>query len=59
MISLLISLLVFVLVVYIAFYLIGMMGLPDPMQKIVVVIFALIFLLYLLQRFGGMGTFIN
>lgn len=51
--SLLISLLVLALVVFVAFYVIGMMGIPDPMNLILRVIVGIIALVYLLNMVGG------
>lgn len=55
MISLLIGLLVLVLVVYIAFWIIGQMGLPQPARMIVTCIVGILALLWLL-RYVGYGS---
>jgi hypothetical protein len=53
MIALLIWLLVFTLIVYIAFWIVGMMGLPEPARRIALGILGLIFLLILLGAITG------
>ncbi len=52
MVSLLVGLLILALVVYVAFIIVGMLPLPEPVKQIVVIILALVFLVMLLQRLG-------
>lgn len=52
--SLLLTILVICLVVYVAFYVIGMMGIPDPMNLILRVIVGVVALVYLFNAVGGM-----
>jgi hypothetical protein len=52
MISLLITLLLAAIVVYVAYLLIGMFVLPEPVKKIVYLIVGLIILFYLLNYLG-------
>lgn len=55
MISLLISLLILCLILYLAFWIVGMMGLPEPARRIIVCIIGIIGLLYLF-RFAGVWS---
>lgn len=48
----LVALLVFVLVVVLAYWIIGLMGLPEPTGKIVRIVVGALFLIYLLYAFG-------
>lgn len=52
MISLLISVLVILIVVYIVYLILGWLALPDPINKIVYIIVALIVILWLLRTLG-------
>lgn len=52
MISTLLMLLVFVAVVYIVFWLVDIVGLPDPLGWIAKAIVALVALIYLAQQLG-------
>lgn len=56
MLDLLVLLLVFVLVIVIVFWLMDLLGLPEPTNRIVRVIIVLIAIVYLLTRvFPGLG----
>ncbi len=55
MISLLISLLIFLLIASVIWWIIGMLPLPPVVRQIALVVFALIFLLWLLENLGVMG----
>ena len=52
----LLGLLVWVVVVcllaYLVFYLLGMIPLPEPARVVVTILVALIFLIFIVQRFG-------
>jgi len=52
MISLLITLLLVAVVVYIVYLILGMISLPDPIKKIIYLVVGLIVILWLLQYFG-------
>ena len=52
MVELLVTLLILAIVVYVAFLIIGMLHLPQPILNIVYIIAALIVLLILLDKFG-------
>lgn len=52
LINLLIWLLVFALVIYVVYWVLGMMSLPGKVREIACLILGLIFLLVLLQRLG-------
>jgi len=56
-ISVLFSLLVLVLVMVIAYYIVGMIPLPEPAKNIVLIILGLIFLLILINQLGFLGGF--
>jgi heme A synthase len=51
-ISLLLWIVVFALIVYIVFWALGQIPLPPPIRTVIVVVVALVFLVYLVQRFG-------
>lgn len=51
-VAFLVWLLILVLVVYVAFWIAGQMGLPQPARMILTAIIGLIALLYLLGRLG-------
>ena len=55
MISILLSLLVLAVVIYVAYLILGYINLPEPINKIVTIILGLIFLLVLLQQVGLFG----
>lgn len=50
--NLIIGLLVFALVVWLVYYILGMLPIPSPAKEIVLIIFAVIFLLKLLTMIG-------
>jgi heme A synthase len=52
MIELLLSLLVFCVLIYLVFLILSYLPIPEPIRSVIVVIFALIFLIYLLGHFG-------
>ena len=52
MISLLITLLLFAIIVYVVYLIIGMVNLPEPIKRIVYIILAVIVLFWLLQTLG-------
>ncbi len=49
----LIQLVVFLLVAWVFWWLIGYLGLPEPINKVVVVVFVLVCLVLLYYTFGG------
>jgi len=51
MISLLITMLVFGLICYLIFWVMGYLGVPEPIRKVVTVIVVVIAVLWLLQSF--------
>jgi hypothetical protein len=51
LISLLITVAVFALVCYVIFWLIGYLGVPEPIRKVVVVVIVLIAVVWILQSF--------
>jgi hypothetical protein len=56
MVGLLIWLLVFALIIWAAYYILGMLPIPEPPKAIIMIVLAIIFLLILLQAlFGGLG----
>jgi hypothetical protein len=52
LISVLIWLLIFAVVVYLVFLILGMLPLPEPIRTVITIVVALILLLVLLQRIG-------
>ena len=52
MISLLITLLLVAVIVYIVYLILGMISLPDPIKKIIYLVVGLIIIIWLLQYFG-------
>ena len=59
LISLLITIAVFALVAYVIFWLIGYLGVPEPVRKVVVVVVVLIAVVWILSNFlpgtAGLG----
>lgn len=51
MISLLITVAVFALVAYVIFWIIGYLGVPEPIRKVIVVIMVLIAVIWILSNF--------
>jgi hypothetical protein len=51
LISLLITVAVFALVCYVIFWLIGYLGVPEPIRKVVVVVIVLIAVIWILSAF--------
>jgi hypothetical protein len=56
MVSLLISLLVLLIVVYVAHLIVEQLGFPDNIKKVIYIILGLIFLLVLLGQLGLIGN---
>ncbi len=56
MISLLITALVFGLICYLIFWVMGYLAVPDPIRKVVTVIVVVVAVLWLLQAFMPAGT---
>lgn len=52
MIELLIWIIVVALVVYLLFWILGQIAMPQPVRTVIIVLVALILLVYLVQRFG-------
>lgn len=52
--GLLLGLLVFALVVVLVFYIIGVLGLPPPVDRAVRLVFGIVFLIYLIGLVSGM-----
>lgn len=52
LVSLLIWLLILCVVVYLLFFILGHLALPEPVRTVIVVIVALVLLLVLVQRLG-------
>ena len=52
LINLVVWLLIFVIVVYLIFLIIGMLPIPQPFKNIIVILVALILLLVLVQQLG-------
>lgn len=52
MISLLITLLIGAVVLYVVYLIVGMVNLPEPIKRIVYIIIGIIVLLWLLDSFG-------
>jgi hypothetical protein len=52
LISLLIWLLVLCVVIYLLFFILGHLALPEPIRTVIVVVVALILLLFLVNRLG-------
>lgn len=52
MISILVTLLIAAIVIYVVYLIVGMINLPAPIKNIVYLILGLIILLYLLSYFG-------
>lgn len=51
LVSLLITIAIFALVCYVIFWLIGYLGVPEPIRKVVVVVIVLIAIIWILQTF--------
>jgi len=56
LVSLLITLAIFALVCYVIFWLIGYLGVPEPIRKVVVVVIVLIAVIWILNNFLPIGT---
>lgn len=57
MISLLITVVIFSLVCYLIFWVMGYLGVPEPIRKVVVVVVVLIAVIWILSNFlPGAGT---
>jgi hypothetical protein len=56
MLSLLVSLLVFALVCYLIFWILGYLGAPEPIRKVVTVIVVVIAVIWLLTNFVPLAT---
>jgi hypothetical protein len=56
MIGLLIWLLIFALIVWVAYYILGMLPIPEPPKMIITIVLAIIFLIILLQALIGGGA---
>jgi len=59
LVSLLITIAVFALVCYVIFWLIGYLGVPEPIRKVVVVVIVLIAVIWIIANFlpaTGLGT---
>lgn len=52
LVGLLIAFLIFAVVIYVAYLVLGMIELPEPIKKIVYLVVGLIFLLVFLDRLG-------
>lgn len=52
LLSMLITAIILALVVYLLFYVLGKLAIPEPVRTIILVITALIILVYFVQRFG-------
>ena len=53
LISLLFGLIILCLIIYVLWFALSQIPLPAPIRTIVVVLFVLIVLVYVLQRYGG------
>lgn len=51
-ISFLIWIIILALVVYLLFWILGQIPMPQPIRTVIVVLVALVLLVYLVQRFG-------
>lgn len=51
--NVLIALLIFGLIVYLVFWIIGMLQIPEPAKQIITVVVAVIFLIQLISMLGG------
>lgn len=56
LIGLLITVAVFALVCYVIFWLIGYLGVPEPVRKVIVVVIVLIAVIWILSTFLGTST---
>lgn len=52
MIEFLIWIIVFALIIYVAFWALNQIQLPQPIRTVIVVVVALVLIVYLAQRFG-------
>ena len=57
MISLLITVVVFALICYVLFWLLGYLAVPEPIRKVVVVVVVLIAVIWILSSLGGITGF--
>lgn len=55
MISLLITVVIFALICYVLFWLLGYLAVPEPIRKVVVVVVVLIAVVWILSMLGGVG----
>ena len=53
LVSLLIGLIILCLIIYILYWALAQIPLPAPIRTVVIVLFVLIVLVYVLQRYGG------
>jgi hypothetical protein len=54
MLSLLIYLIIFALIAYLVFWLLGRLPTPEPIRTIVIVVFVVVLILWLLSMVGGL-----
>lgn len=52
LLGLLITIIILALILYVVFWALGQIALPQPIRTIIVVVIALVLLVYLVQRFG-------
>lgn len=57
MITLLVTVLIALLIIYVCMYLIGMIGLPEPINMVAKAIIVIVGILFILQK-SGFGNFI-
>lgn len=55
MIGLLITVVIFALICYVLFWLLGYLAVPEPIRKVVVVVVVLIAVVWILSMLGGYG----